>query len=65
MRSLHRSGYILDNYLAVQKAFNFPKDVWRKIAINSVNGSWCGDERKKEILTLIDAHFEEWAEKEI
>jgi len=64
-RFTETGGYILDNYLAVQKAFNFPKETWRKIAMNSVNGSWCDEGRKKEIVSLIDAHFQEWAEKEI
>lgn len=63
--SVITGGYILDNYLAVQKAFNFPKDTWRTIAMNSVNGSWCDDGRKKEIVSLIEKHFEAFAEKEI
>ncbi|GAA6007637.1 hypothetical protein JCM11491_003905 [Sporobolomyces phaffii] len=58
-------GYILDNYLAVQTAFNFPKETWKKIAVNSINGSWCSDARKQEILALIESHFEQWSDKEI
>ncbi|GAA6058572.1 hypothetical protein JCM10212_007011 [Sporobolomyces blumeae] len=58
-------GYILDNYLAVHKAFSLSKNTWKKIAVNGVEGSWCSLERKKELLGLIDAHFAEWADKEI
>ncbi|GAA5943869.1 adenine deaminase [Sporobolomyces koalae] len=58
-------GYILDNYLAVHKAFKFSKETWRTIAVNSVNGSWCDEARKKELHALIEAHFDKWASKEI
>ncbi|CEQ38972.1 SPOSA6832_00438, partial [Sporobolomyces salmonicolor] len=58
-------GYILDNYIAVHEAFNFSKEVWRQLAVNSVYGSWCAAERKEEIIRLIDAHMTEWADKEL
>lgn len=48
-------GYLLDNYCAVQEAFELSVEEWRKIARASVEGSWCGEERKKEILGEIDA----------
>ncbi|GAA5955048.1 hypothetical protein JCM21900_002769 [Sporobolomyces salmonicolor] len=58
-------GYILDNYVAVHEAFNFSKEVWRQLAVNSVYGSWCAPERKEEIIRHIDAHMTEWADKEL
>ena len=47
-------GYVLDNYCAVQEAFGLSVEEWRRIARTSVEGSWCGEERKKEILGKID-----------
>ena len=47
-------GYVLDNYCAVQEAFGLSVEEWRRIARASVEGSWCGEERKKEILGKID-----------
>lgn len=47
-------GYILDNYLAVQEAFNLSVDEWNTIAVDAVEGSWCGQTRKAEILWEIE-----------
>ena len=47
-------GYILDNYYAVQEAFNLSVDEWATIAVNAVEGSWCGQTRKSEILWDIE-----------
>ena len=48
-------GYILDNYLAVQEAFNLTADEWRTISRNSIEGSWCSDEKKAEMLKVLEA----------
>lgn len=42
-------GYILDNYCAVQEAFDLSIKEWELIARNAINGSWCGEERKDEL----------------
>lgn len=42
-------AYILDNYCAVQEAFNLTKEQWEGIAKASINGSWC-DASRKEVL---------------
>jgi adenosine deaminase len=47
-------GYILDNYCAVQEAFGLSVGEWRGIALNAVEGSWCDEGRKKEILEEIE-----------
>lgn len=47
-------GYILDNYYAVQEAFDLSVDEWNTIAVNAVEGSWCGKTRKSEILWEIE-----------
>ena len=41
-------GYILNNYCAVQDAFQLSVE-WKLIAENSINGSWCDEGRKVEI----------------
>lgn len=47
-------GYILDNYIAVQKAFNFDLSTWVQIAKNAVEGSICSTERKLELYYAIE-----------
>ncbi|GAA5947513.1 hypothetical protein JCM10213_005140 [Rhodosporidiobolus nylandii] len=58
-------GYILDNYLAVHAAFGFSKAVWRTIALNGIEGSWCSAQRKAELTAMLDAVMSEWEGKEI
>ncbi|EYE97034.1 adenosine deaminase [Aspergillus ruber CBS 135680] len=53
-------GYILDNYCAVQEAFQLSFREWRAIAENSVSGSWVSEERKKELLGRIDEHVRKY-----
>jgi adenosine deaminase len=47
-------AYILGCYCAVQEAFKLEKSDWAKIVTASIEGSWCGDDRKKEMLGLLD-----------
>lgn len=47
-------GYILDNYLEVQRRFNLTKQDWKTIATNAINGSWCDESRKAELLKELD-----------
>ncbi|EGV65175.1 adenine deaminase [Yamadazyma tenuis] len=46
-------GYILDNYLAVQKHFGLSVDDWKFIALSSIKHSWCDDVRKQELTDLV------------
>ena len=46
-------GYILDNYVAVQEAFNLSKEEWRIICENSISGSWCDEQRKSDLLSML------------
>ena len=48
-------GYILNNYCAVQEAFNLSMEEWRTIVSNSIHGSWIGEKRKSELLGLLEA----------
>lgn len=56
-------GYILENYCAVQEAFNLSLDDWRTIARHAVEGSWCGEDRKAELLGEIEKVVSEWKGK--
>ncbi|KAF2714928.1 adenosine deaminase [Pleomassaria siparia CBS 279.74] len=47
-------GYILDNYVAVQHAFALSVGDWETICKAAIEGSWCGEERKKEMLAVLD-----------
>ena len=53
-------GYILDNYCAVQEAFQLSFQEWRVVAENSVNGSWIPEERKAELFRRIDQHVQKF-----
>lgn len=50
-------GYLQDNYCAVQDAFGLTLEEWMAVARNAVEGSWCDDARKREILEEIDDVF--------
>jgi adenosine deaminase len=47
-------GYILDNFCAVQDAFALTKDEWGTVVRNSIEGSWCSDQRKAEMITQLN-----------
>ncbi|ODV95108.1 hypothetical protein PACTADRAFT_33692 [Pachysolen tannophilus NRRL Y-2460] len=53
-------GYILDNYIAVHESFGFDLETWCLIARNSINGSWCDEKRKLEMLNAVDKVFEKY-----
>lgn len=42
-------GYILDNYCAVQEAFDLSVQDWEWIVAASIHGSWCDDSRKDDL----------------
>lgn len=56
-------GYILDNYCAVQEAFNLSVDEWTRIAKHSIQGCWCSDERKTELLGEVEKVVAEWRDR--
>jgi adenosine deaminase len=43
-------GYVLDNYCAVQEAFDLDIEEWRLIVTNSIQCSWIEDVRKSELM---------------
>ncbi|KAF2220070.1 adenosine deaminase [Elsinoe ampelina] len=46
-------GYILDSYKAVQEAFGLNREEWVGICRWAIEGSWCGKERKDELMGLL------------
>lgn len=42
-------NYIQENYCAVQQAFGLSVREWGRICRDAVEGSWCGEERKREL----------------
>ncbi|WPA99555.1 uncharacterized protein RHO25_004173 [Cercospora beticola] len=44
------NNYILDNYVAVQEAFDLTTVEWETICRNAIEGSWCCRSRKDEML---------------
>ncbi|ROW03996.1 hypothetical protein VSDG_00866 [Cytospora chrysosperma] len=56
-------GYILENYCAVQDAFDLSVSEWGTVATNAVQGSWCTESRKSEIIGEIEKLVAEWKGK--
>ncbi|KAF1920104.1 hypothetical protein BDU57DRAFT_552578 [Ampelomyces quisqualis] len=54
-------GYILNNYCAVQNAFDLSVEEWKVIVQNSIQGSWCEQTRKDELLNMLDECLSEYA----
>jgi adenosine deaminase len=56
-------GYILENYCALQDVFNLSVREWGGIAQGAVLGSWCSEQRKKELLEEIEGVVTHWAKE--
>jgi len=56
-------GYILDNYCAVHEAFDLSVAEWTRICRAGIEGSWCDDARKSEMLKVLGQVVEEWKEQ--
>jgi adenosine deaminase len=56
-------GYILKNYCAVQDAFDLGVEEWKIIIQNSIQGSWCEQKRKDELLGMLDDCLRKYASK--
>jgi adenosine deaminase len=54
------NNYILDNYCAVQNAFDLSVAEWKTICENGIRGSWCSDARKKEMLAKLEDVVAKW-----
>jgi adenosine deaminase len=49
-------GYMLENYCAVQDAFNLSIEEWTWIVMASIEGSWCEPPRKKDLVTKLQVY---------
>lgn len=56
-------GYVLDNYVAVHEAFNLSVADWEGIVKAGIEGSWCDNERKTELLQRLQTVIQEWQDK--
>jgi adenosine deaminase len=55
------SNYILDNFCAVQDHFELSVAEWHTICRNAIEGSWCSEGRKEELLHLLQDTVEQWS----
>jgi len=46
-------GYILENYCALQEAFDLSVREWETVVSSGIEGSWCSEDRKKEMRTKL------------
>ncbi|KZF24100.1 adenosine deaminase [Xylona heveae TC161] len=53
-------GYILDNYYAVQDAFKLSVEEWERVATAGIEGSWCNQARKAEMLACLKEVIREY-----
>lgn len=56
-------GYILDNYCAVQEAFELSLNEWRGICQAGIDGSWCSQDRKYKLSVKLDEVAKLWSNK--
>ncbi|EMC92252.1 hypothetical protein BAUCODRAFT_283624 [Baudoinia panamericana UAMH 10762] len=52
--------FLLDNYCAVQTAFDLTANDWSVICKNSINGSWCSASRKEALLRGLKSVIDDW-----
>lgn len=53
-------GYILENYCQVQDVFQLSVKEWEGIVRAGIEGSWCAEERKEELLKRLGDVVKEW-----
>ena len=53
-------GYVLDNYCAIHEAFDLGIDDWERICRSSIEESWCDENRKAEMIAMLENLVGEW-----
>ncbi|PSN74283.1 adenosine deaminase [Corynespora cassiicola Philippines] len=53
-------GFLLENYCRVHEAFNLSVVEWERIVRAGIEGSWCSDGRKSELLQRLEKVVKEW-----
>ena len=56
-------GFILDNYCAVQEAFDLTVSDWKYICEAAIEGSWCDDSRKTILLQHLGDVVDEFSSR--
>lgn len=56
-------GYILENYCQVEGAHDLAVQEWETICKNSIEGSWCTNERKQVMLKKLAEVIQHWQGK--
>ena len=56
-------GYILDNFCAVQEAFDLTITEWDRVVRASIQGSWCDDVRKGTMLDSLENVINSFTQK--
>jgi adenosine deaminase len=56
-------GYCLDNYVRVQEAFQLRVEEWAGIVRAGIEGSWCGEGRKADLVRELERVVAEWRDK--
>ena len=59
------TGYIQDNYCAIQEAFELNVDEWLRIAKAAVSGSWCDEGRKAVLSENVDEAVNAYLQTEL
>ncbi|KAJ9638261.1 adenine deaminase [Coniosporium tulheliwenetii] len=58
-------GYVLENYCAVQEAHNLGEEEWENICQAGIEGSWCTQERKEELLQILRRVIHDWKSRSL
>ncbi|KAE9971291.1 hypothetical protein BLS_003853 [Venturia inaequalis] len=53
-------NYILDNYCAVHEEFDLSVTEWESVCRAGIEGSWCTQSRKEEMLEILQKLVAEW-----
>ncbi|KAI1135855.1 adenosine deaminase [Hypoxylon sp. FL0543] len=56
-------GYILENYCALQETFELSIKDWESIEKGAITGSWCGENRKSQLLAELEGVVNEWTRR--
>jgi len=55
-------GYVLDNYCAVQEAFDLKVEEWERIVRAGIEGSWCDEARKRTLILSMENVVQQYIE---
>lgn len=56
-------GYLQEVWCAMEEAFGLSVEEWEEIAKTAVEGSWCEEKRKRELLGEVEGVLSGWRER--